>query len=252
MNADETLINYGHLVKTAVKQIDKYRLPPVIELSDLMQHGYIELLRCAGKYVDDGRAKFSTYADRCIRATLKGVVADAHWGPKHAMQHYRKKRGMAFVPDMISYDSFLEIENEDETLPWIETVGVESCLWDQTIGIIANNKFDATTKHKLAKKILSLLKRKGGVYIVPKTNNSRGGYLPSMRIMGKRIKLGLHNSEQEAKTARKVFLVDLLEKLGPIYSCDEDNNHNSEQEKSDMRERMRARYSLQRNKHRSR
>ena len=215
MKADEIINQYGYLVKSAVKQIDQKRLPSMIELADLSQCGYIELLRCSISFKNDGRAKFTTYADKCIRNHLKGVIADAHWGPRHAMQHYRKKNGKDLIKDMVSYDSFLEIEDEGELLPWIESIGEDSGVWKSE----PENKsrtifFDANKKNDLIKKIHSLLKRKegAGICVVAKNKNTRGGYRAYAKL-GKRIELGLYSSEEEAKTARGEFLTKLLIKL---------------------------------------
>lgn len=252
----DVITEYGYLVKTAVKQIDRNRIPAVIDYDDLLQCGYIELIRCNRVFKDDGRAKFSTYADKCIRNNLKKIISNAHWGPKHQTQHRRKKLGKELIKDMVSYNSFIDTEQNGETTPWINAVPESNSLWFEPENENGAPGFHFTEEGiiKLRKKIQSLLKRKAdaGILYRKKSTNSRGGYAVYVQAI-KRVYLGLYDNKNEAIQARVDYLRGILETIG-IGSSDEnsdsdtENNINTPEEKETMRQRMRIRYAIMRQK----
>lgn len=250
----DVITQYGYLVKTAVKQIDLNRIPPVIDYDDLLQCGYIELIRCGRVFKDDGRAKFSTYADKCIRNNIKKIISNAHWGPKHQTQHHRKKLGKEQIKDMVSYDSFTDVEQDGEVTPWLNTVSEKGSLWFEGETKPPGFNFTDGGLINLRKKIKSLLKRKAdaGILYREKSNNTRGGYAVYVKAI-KRVYLGLYDKKDEAIQARADYLMAILETIGsepaehsakkPDESDhDDENNTNNPEEKEAMRQRMRVRY----------
>lgn len=123
--SSEIIEKYGHLVYEAVRQIDSYNLPVLIDRDDLIQEGFIVLLRCAQRFKDTGQAKFSTYADKCIRPHLKKVIVESRWGPSNTTYWEKRKEGILPL-DMVSYDSFARPDGEDEDGSWLDNVASES------------------------------------------------------------------------------------------------------------------------------
>lgn len=65
------------------------RLPPTVQLDDLMQAGMIGLLEAAGQYDPVHGASFSTYAGIRIRGAILDEVRRNDWAPRSV---YRKAR----------------------------------------------------------------------------------------------------------------------------------------------------------------
>lgn len=65
------------------------RLPPTVQLDDLMQAGMIGLLEAAGQYDPAFGASFSTYAGIRIRGAMLDEVRRNDWAPRSV---YRKAR----------------------------------------------------------------------------------------------------------------------------------------------------------------
>ena len=122
--SSEIIEKYGHLVYEAVRQIDSYNLPVLIDRDDLIQEGFLVLIRCAQRFKDTGQAKFSTYADKCIRPHLKKVIVESRWGPPSSTYWKQRKEGVLPL-DMVSYDSFARPDGEDEESSWIDNVASE-------------------------------------------------------------------------------------------------------------------------------
>lgn len=97
----ESLI-LGHMA-LAVDIAGKFRRPAGVEFADLVQAGYLGLVRAATKY-DPSRAKFSTYATYWIRQAIARYLSRSPWGavstPSHAAQlHNRRMRGLPIPED---------------------------------------------------------------------------------------------------------------------------------------------------------
>lgn len=209
------------LVKTAIRQIDTRKLPAMIDRNDLEQEGYIELQRCLKRFKDDGRAKFSTYADKCIRRRIMSKLIDAHWGPKHAGYHRRKQQGKELIKDMVSYDSFSPVTNDDDHESWVDNLSERDSVWDLFASCLTDRKRDDKTKSKLIKSVESLLKKKpssnntsgfSGVVHRPKSEY-RNKWSFSYKISLYRIKVDGFADAASAYIARQESLVQLKKKL---------------------------------------
>lgn len=209
------------LVKMAVRQIDTRKLPAMIDAHDLEQEGYIELQRCLSRFKDDGRARFSTYADKCIRYRIFKVIADAHWGPRHSEYHRRKQKGMELIKDMVSYEAFIPVTNDDEQDNWIDNVSEKDSVWEKLLDSFQAIRMDNKTRTKTLKSVETLLKKK------PPSNNTNGYvgvvFSPNSERINKwacHYKIGQHRFRLEgfvdaeaAYQARQESLMQLKNKL---------------------------------------
>jgi RNA polymerase sigma factor for flagellar operon FliA len=73
------------LVKKAVYSISK-NLPKYIEEDDLMQVGYIGLVKAAQNYTGENGAKFSTYAYYRVRGSIYDEIRSSDWKPRRAQK----------------------------------------------------------------------------------------------------------------------------------------------------------------------
>jgi RNA polymerase sigma factor for flagellar operon FliA len=85
-NDVESLVkNNMDLVKKAVFSIAK-NLPKYIEEEDLLQVGYIGLVKAAKNYTGENGAKFSTYAYYRIRGSIYDEIRSSDWKPRRAQK----------------------------------------------------------------------------------------------------------------------------------------------------------------------
>lgn len=85
-NDVESLVkNNMDLVKKAVYSIAK-NLPKYIEEDDLLQVGYIGLVKAAKNYSGKNGAQFSTYAYYRIRGSIYDEIRSSDWKPRRAQK----------------------------------------------------------------------------------------------------------------------------------------------------------------------
>ncbi|MGK0444780.1 MAG: RNA polymerase sigma factor for flagellar operon FliA [Bermanella sp.] len=88
--------NYNQLVEeyaTLVKRIGhhlKGRLPPSVQLDDLIQSGMIGLIEAARKYEPSKGASFETYAGIRIRGAMLDEIRKGDWAPRSVHRNSRK------------------------------------------------------------------------------------------------------------------------------------------------------------------
>jgi len=85
----ELLHQYASLVKKLAHQM-KAKLPPSVEVDDLIQAGMIGLLDACGRYEDTHGAQFETYAVQRIRGAMLDELRSNDWMPRSMRQNMRK------------------------------------------------------------------------------------------------------------------------------------------------------------------
>lgn len=83
------LKEHAPLVKRLAYQL-KARLPPSVEVDDLVQAGMIGLLDAVNRYEDTHGAQFETYAVQRIRGAMLDELRNSDWLPRGVRQNMRK------------------------------------------------------------------------------------------------------------------------------------------------------------------
>lgn len=83
------LTQHAALVKKLAHQL-KARLPPSVEVDDLIQAGMIGLLDAINRYEDNHGAQFETYAVQRIRGAMLDELRSSDWLPRSIRQNMRK------------------------------------------------------------------------------------------------------------------------------------------------------------------
>ena len=85
----DLLTQYAPLVKKLAHQM-KAKLPPSVEVDDLIQAGMIGLLDACGRYEDTHGAQFETYAVQRVRGAMLDELRSNDWMPRSMRQNMRK------------------------------------------------------------------------------------------------------------------------------------------------------------------
>jgi RNA polymerase sigma factor FliA len=91
--AGELIVRHAELVKRIAYHLAA-RLPPSVEVDDLIQAGMLGLLEAATRYVADRGASFETYAGIRIRGAMIDALRKQDWVPRSV---HRKARALAAV-----------------------------------------------------------------------------------------------------------------------------------------------------------
>ena len=83
------LQEHALLVKRLAHQL-KAKLPPSVEVDDLIQAGMIGLLDAVNRYEEDHGAQFETYAVQRIRGAMLDELRSSDWLPRSMRQNMRK------------------------------------------------------------------------------------------------------------------------------------------------------------------
>jgi RNA polymerase sigma factor FliA len=83
------LAEHAPLVKRLAHQM-KAKLPPSVEVDDLIQAGMIGLLDAVGRYEETHGAQFETYAVQRIRGAMLDELRSSDWLPRGMRQNMRK------------------------------------------------------------------------------------------------------------------------------------------------------------------
>ncbi|MGJ7914642.1 RNA polymerase sigma factor FliA [Massilia sp. LXY-6] len=83
------LTEHMPLVKRLAHQM-KAKLPPSVEVDDLVQAGMIGLLDAISRYEDNHGAQFETYAVLRIRGAMLDELRSSDWMPRSTRQNMRK------------------------------------------------------------------------------------------------------------------------------------------------------------------
>lgn len=84
----DMLTKHTPLVKKLAFQL-KAKLPPSVELDDLVQAGMMGLLDAIGRYEDNHGAQFETYASQRIRGSMLDELRSADWLPRSVRKNMR-------------------------------------------------------------------------------------------------------------------------------------------------------------------
>ncbi|HJW55551.1 MAG TPA: RNA polymerase sigma factor FliA [Burkholderiaceae bacterium] len=83
------LTEHAPLVKRLAHQM-KAKLPPSVEVDDLIQAGMLGLLDAIARYEDNHGAQFETYAVQRIRGAMLDELRSSDWLPRGIRQNMRK------------------------------------------------------------------------------------------------------------------------------------------------------------------
>lgn len=83
------LTEHATLVKKLAHQM-KAKLPPSVEVDDLIQAGMIGLLDAINRYEETHGAQFETYAVQRIRGAMLDELRSSDWMPRSMRQNMRK------------------------------------------------------------------------------------------------------------------------------------------------------------------
>ncbi|HEU4853596.1 MAG TPA: RNA polymerase sigma factor FliA [Telluria sp.] len=88
-NKDHLLMEHMPLVKRLAHHM-KAKLPPSVEVDDLVQAGMIGLLDAISRYEETHGAQFETYAVLRIRGAMLDELRNSDWLPRSMRQNMRK------------------------------------------------------------------------------------------------------------------------------------------------------------------
>jgi RNA polymerase sigma factor for flagellar operon FliA len=88
-NKDHLLTEHMPLVKRLAHHM-KAKLPPSVEVDDLVQAGMMGLLDAINRYEDNHGAQFETYAVLRIRGAMLDELRNSDWLPRSMRQNMRK------------------------------------------------------------------------------------------------------------------------------------------------------------------
>jgi RNA polymerase sigma factor FliA len=83
------LTEHAPLVKKLAHQM-KAKLPPSVEVDDLIQAGMIGLMDAINRYEENHGAQFETYAVQRIRGAILDELRSSDWMPRSMRQNMRK------------------------------------------------------------------------------------------------------------------------------------------------------------------
>ena len=92
-DADALIMQHAELVKRIAYHLAG-RLPPSVEVDDLIQAGMLGLLEAASNYAANRGASFETYAGIRIRGAMIDALRKLDWAPRSV---HRKARAVAAV-----------------------------------------------------------------------------------------------------------------------------------------------------------
>ena len=86
---NQLLTEHAPLVKRLAYQL-KAKLPPSVEVDDLIQAGMIGLLDAVNRYEESHGAQFETYAVQRVRGAMLDELRSTDWLPRSLRQNMRK------------------------------------------------------------------------------------------------------------------------------------------------------------------
>lgn len=88
-NKDRCIAEYAPLVKRIAYHL-MARLPPSVQVDDLIQAGLIGLLDAVNNYDDSQGAQFESYAMQRVRGAMLDELREADWLPRTARKNLRQ------------------------------------------------------------------------------------------------------------------------------------------------------------------
>jgi RNA polymerase sigma factor for flagellar operon FliA len=86
---DDLVLRHAELVKRIAYHVVS-RMPPHVEVNDLIQAGMIGLLNAAQNYTPNKGANFETYAGIRIRGAMLDEARKANWAPRSTFRHAKR------------------------------------------------------------------------------------------------------------------------------------------------------------------
>jgi RNA polymerase sigma factor FliA len=108
-DGDALVLKHAELVKRIAYHLAG-RLPPTVEVSDLIQAGMLGLLEAASNYTADRGASFETYAGIRIRGAMLDALRKLDWAPRSV---HRKARAAAAAVREIESESGREARDTE-------------------------------------------------------------------------------------------------------------------------------------------
>ena len=131
-NREEVIIKYSPMIKYVANRI-AMRLPPHVEVDDLISVGVLGLMDAIGKYDPTRGAKFKTYAEFRVRGAILDELRSMDWVPRSVRQKAsnvdsvvqklqaklkRKPEDEEVAKEMnLSLDQFYDTLNETKSMP---------------------------------------------------------------------------------------------------------------------------------------
>ena len=147
-NREEVIIRYSPMIKYVANRI-AMRLPPHIEVDDLISVGVLGLMDAISKYDSSRGAKFKTYAEFRVRGAILDELRSLDWVPRSIRQKASKvdkvvqglQAKLRRTPEDeevaqemgLSLDQFHETLNETKSIPIfsLEDLGIAKESGDQ-------------------------------------------------------------------------------------------------------------------------
>ncbi|SVE20965.1 uncharacterized protein METZ01_LOCUS473819, partial [marine metagenome] len=147
-NREEVIIQYSPMIKYVANRI-AMRLPPHIEVDDLISVGVLGLMDAITKYDSSRGAKFKTYAEFRVRGAILDELRSMDWVPRSIRQKAsqvdkvvqglqaklrRTPEDEEVAKEMgLSLDQFHETLNETKSIPIfsLEDLGIAKESGDQ-------------------------------------------------------------------------------------------------------------------------
>jgi len=147
-NREEVIIKYSPMIKYVANRI-AMRLPPHIEVDDLISVGVLGLMDAITKYDSSRGAKFKTYAEFRVRGAILDELRSLDWVPRSIRQKASKvdkvvqglQAKLRRTPEDeevaqemgLSLDQFHETLNETKSIPIfsLEDLGIAKESGDQ-------------------------------------------------------------------------------------------------------------------------
>ena len=147
-NREEVIIKYSPMIKYVANRI-AMRLPPHIEVDDLISVGVLGLMDAITKYDSSRGAKFKTYAEFRVRGAILDELRSLDWVPRSIRQKAsqvdkvvqglqaklrRQPEDEEVAKEMgLSLDQFHETLNETKSIPIfsLEDLGIAKESGDQ-------------------------------------------------------------------------------------------------------------------------
>jgi len=147
-NREEVIIRYSPMIKYVANRI-AMRLPPHIEVDDLISVGVLGLMDAISKYDSSRGAKFKTYAEFRVRGAILDELRSMDWVPRSIRQKASKvdkvvqglQAKLRRTPEDeevakemgLSLDQFHETLNETKSIPIfsLEDLGIAKESGDQ-------------------------------------------------------------------------------------------------------------------------
>ncbi len=126
------VLQYAPLVKRIALHL-KARLPPSVQLDDLMQSGMIGLIEASKNYEGSQGASFETYASIRIRGAMLDEIRSSDWTPRNV---HRNTRSIAEIMNRLSH----ELGRQPRGTEVAEKLGVDLAEYQKMLADEASSK----------------------------------------------------------------------------------------------------------------